>query len=287
MKTSIVTVNRNDGYKEKERLLIHLRCLLDSFDEVNYVDWNSPTRSLLYEIIDDIPKTGRLKHFAIPPEINEEYKKIVPDFPKCNGSIAINLALRRTNADWFAATTCDNIPPFKHELQQFFNGPKDTFYIFSRREINYNDVLSNKDNLTEYRKFLTKNTKPNHSHAKVTPNDNYSLISCPGDFQLAPTKIWMDIKGFEEYMFFNCFIDTNIQKKVVLNNYKLVPNFDIPMYHMSHAHILPQGHTKALHKNAEAVPKYNDPWKWVEYFQESENDDDWGMFTTDIEHEII
>ena len=70
MKTSVITYNRNDGYKENERFTIHLKTLLDTFNEVNYVDWNSPTRSFLYEVIDEIPKTGRLKHFIVPPEIH-------------------------------------------------------------------------------------------------------------------------------------------------------------------------------------------------------------------------
>jgi len=64
--------------------------------------------------------------------------------------------------------------------------------------------------------------------------------------------------------------------------------FDLPMYHMSHENILPQSHTKKLHKNASKIPpKYNDPWKWVEYFQESENDETWGLSDIEIEYEII
>jgi len=88
-------------------------------------------------------------------------------------------------------------------------------------------------------------------------------------------------------MFYNCFIDTNVQKKVALAGYKLEALFDLPMYHMSHENILPQAHTKKLHKNAaKTPPKYNDPWKWVEYFQTSENEDDWGLGDTEIEYEL-
>jgi len=70
-KTCVIVFGRNDGYKEKERFIIHITRMLETFDEVIYVDWNSEKRSFLYEIIDDIPKTGRLKHFVIEPKIKQ------------------------------------------------------------------------------------------------------------------------------------------------------------------------------------------------------------------------
>ena len=95
MKTGVITFNRNDGYKERERIIIHLRTLLDTFDEVNYVDWNSPTHSSLYDVIHDIPNEGRIKHFIIPPFV---HTAIVGDrkVSKCLGNFAFNIALRRT-----------------------------------------------------------------------------------------------------------------------------------------------------------------------------------------------
>jgi hypothetical protein len=33
--------------------------------------------------------------------------------------------------------------------------------------------------------------------------------------------------------------------------------------------------------------KYNDPWEWVEFFEESKNDDDWGLNNVEIEFESI
>jgi hypothetical protein len=288
MKTSVITFSRNDGYKEKERIAIHLNTLLDTFDEVNYVDWNSPTHSLLYDVLDMIPKTGRLKHFVIPPFIHQMYENHIPDFPKCFGPISFNLALRRTDADWIVTTTTDNIPPDKEELQEIINkSDRNVFYTISRREIEYSEALKNINNLPDYKKYLKQTTEPRYYPTKVTPNDNYSLINCCGDFQLAPREIWLDIKGFEENMFHNCFIDTNIQKKVILNGYKLEAIYDVPMYHMSHDNILPQSNTTKLHEKADKKPpKYNDPWKWVEWFTESQNDDSWGLANTEIEYEI-
>jgi hypothetical protein len=289
MKTSVVTFSRNDGYKEKERFIVHLNTLLETFDEVNYVDWNSPTHSFLYDVLDMIPKTGRLKHFIIPPSVHQIYSNEIPDFPKCFGPLAFNLALRRTNADWVVSTTTDNIPPTKNELLKLINsGDENVFYTISRREVEYNSILQNINDIPNYVKYLNSITEPRYFYAKVTPNDNYSLINCCGDFQLAHKKIWWEVKGFEENMFYNCFIDTNIQKKAALKGYKLKAIFDVPLYHMSHDNILPQAHTNKLHDAADKkTPHYNDPWKWVEYFTESENDENWGLAETEIEYEVF
>lgn len=289
MKTAVITYNRNDGYKEKERFAIHLNTLLDTFDEVNYIDWNSEGKSLLYEVEDLVPKTGRIKHFVIPPSVHKMYTSLLPDLPFVMSSIPFNIALRRTDADWVVATTTDNIPPSKEELHKIINGSDgNTFYTISRREIEYAEVLQNIDDLPKYRQYLSKNTQPRHYPAKVTPNDNYSLINCCGDFQLSPTHIWKDIKGYEENMYYNCFQDTNVQKKVVLAGYNLKALLDPPMYHMSHEHHLPQLHTNKLHENSKKKSqKYNDMWEWVEFFEESQNDDDWGLNKTEIEYEVF
>ena len=34
-------------------------------------------------------------------------------------------------------------------------------------------------------------------------------------------------------------------------------------------------------------PKYNNLWKWVEYFNKSENTDTWGFSNIEIEYETI
>jgi hypothetical protein len=90
-------------------------------------------------------------------------------------------------------------------------------------------------------------------------------------------------------MFYNCFIDTNIQKKAVLGGYDLKAVFEVPMYHMSHKNHLPQGgDVNNLHQVAETkTPKYNDPWDWVENFTTSQNSDDWGLGNIEIEFETI
>jgi hypothetical protein len=289
MKTAAIVSSRNDGYKEKERLIIHLTSLLETFDEVIYVDWNSPTQSFLYEILDDIPKTGRLKHFVIPPHIHNMFAEAIPDLPNCYDPLAINLAIRRTDADWITCTTLDIIPPFREDFIKFINTlDKNTFYSISRRETDYGEVLKNKDNLTEYRKYLNSTSFPRYFPAKVTPNDNYSIINCCGDFQLAHRDVFYKIKGYEENMCYKCFTDTNIQKKAVLNGFGLKVEYDLPIYHMSHENMLPQSHTTKIHKAADKKPpRYNDAYEWVECFTTSKNGDNWGLGDTEIEFEIF
>jgi hypothetical protein len=291
MKTSVITFGRNDDYKEKDRFIIHLTTLLDTFDEVIYVDWNSPERSFLYEVIDNLPKTGRLKHFVITPYYHDLLTNSDPDVQKCNNVLAVNIALRRTDADWVAITTIDNIPPLKEELIDFIkNNDENTFYTFSRRDAEYEEVLKNTNNLTEYRKYLGTITEPRYFPAMVTPNDHYSLINCCGDFQLASKNVWNTIKGLEESMIYSCFVDTNVQKKAVLNNFGLKAIYDIPVYHMSHTkNMVPQGgDMTTLHENSSnRPPKYNSAWNWVEWFTESQNTEDWGLANTEIEFEVF
>jgi FkbM family methyltransferase len=289
-KTAVVVFGRNDGYKEKERFIIHLTTMLDTFDEVIYVDWNSPTNSFLYEVIDQIPKTDRLKHFIIPPEYallmsnNDEKAQI------CNSVLSFNLGLRRTDAEWVVLSTTDIIPPSREELHKFISqANKNSLYTFSRRDVDYDDVISNSYKLNDYREYLNKTTQPRHFPTKVTPNDNYSIFNCCGDFQLAPKNLWYKIRGYEEPMLYACFADTNVQKKAVLYGFDLVPIYDVPLYHMSH---------KGMGNDGSSPSKqyYNDAWEWVEFFDKyedyghimfSRNADTWGFSNVEIEFEVI
>ena len=289
-KTAVVVFGRNDGYKEKERFAIHLTTMLEAFDEVIYIDWNSSTHSFLYNVLDMIPKTGRLKHIVIPPEYalmmsnNDDKAQI------CNSVLSFNLGLRRTDAEWIVLATTDIIPPTKETLNKFIlQANKHSFYTFSRRDIEYDDVIANKDNLDEYRKNLDQTTEVRYFPAQVTPNDKYSIFNCCGDFQLTTKNIWYKMRGYEEPMLYACFVDTNAQKKAVLYGFDLVPIYDIPLYHMSH---------KGMGNDGSSPSKqyYNDAWQWVEYFDKREelghimysyNADTWGYSNVEIEFEIF
>jgi hypothetical protein len=289
--TAAVVYGRNDGYKEDERGLINLTSLLETFDEVIYVDWNSEEYSFIYNIIDKLPKTGRLTHYAIPPNIVNQLVNNDPDAIPCISVLPQNIAIRRCNKDYIACVAMDILPPSKKTLDGFISkADENTFYTFSRRETDYDKVVENKDSIDKYRKYLDKTSEPRKFIAKVTPNDNYSLINCCGDFQLASKKVWEGVKGHEESMIYSCFQDTNVQKKAILNNFKLEAIFDVPLYHMSHkGNTVPQGgDMNTLHEiTKKRPPKFNDAWKYVEYFSQTENLDSWGFSDIEIESETI
>jgi hypothetical protein len=283
-KTAILLGCRNDGYKEDERVIVCLTSMIETFDEVWFCDWNSPKENgpLLWKLKDKIPHTGKIKHFIIDENIAQlltHYNSKVSPF---NGVLSQNIMLRRCTADWVVCSTMDIIAPKKEHLNIFLSkANKDTFYSISRRDIEYNDLEKiGFENWKQFRDELDNTSQSRHFPAKVTPNDNYSLINCCGDFQLAHKNIWNKIKGFEEQMLYSCYNDTNIQKKAVLNGYNLEAYFDLPLYHLSHTGMGNDG-------SSPSKQHYNDPWKWIEYFTESENDDNWGLSDTEIEYEIF
>ena len=290
MKIASVVVNRNDGYKDFKRGIIHFKLMCESFDEVNYVDWNSPEGSFIWEIENKIPKKGKINHYCIPPSIVDQMI-MDKNAQKCNESLSRNIAIRRSKADWVVSTNIDIIPPTRRELKNLIKTlDKNTFYTISRREAPKDIIYNNPIN--KLRESLS--TIPaRHFPAKVTPNDNYSLINCCGDFQIAHKSVWDELKGFEEEMIYACYVDSNIQKKSILANFNLKVLYEPALYHMEHgAYFTKEDGTRVNDKNNIGSYKgdnkaYNDPWKWVEMFKKTENNKDWGLGNIVVETEII
>jgi len=285
METTAVLLNcRNDGYKEDDRFIVCINSMLETFDEVWYCDWNSPSDkgSMLWKLKDYIPKTGKIRHFVIDPATTDLLTGHDPRIGDFSYIIPQNILLRRCKADWIVSSAIDIIAPKKEYLDNFLSkANKNTFYSISRRDVEYEDLEKiGFDKWREFRDKMDKTSQPRIFPTKVTPNDEYSLINCCGDFQTAHRDVWNKIKGFEEQMIYACFQDTNIQKKAVLNGYNLEAHFNLPLYHMSH---------KGMGNDGSSPSKqhYNDAWKWVEFFTESENDENWGLASTEIEFEII
>ena len=284
MKTAALLYVRNDGYKENERVIVCLSSMLDTFDEVILLDWNSPEdkKPLLWEIKDKLPKTGKLKHYVIPPSAANALTYEDPDAQACTQVISTNLMLRRCDADWIVATTIDIIAPKREKLLEFItNADPKTFYTVSRRDFEIGDLEEfGFDRWKEYRDHLDTISQPRYFPARVTPNDNYSIINCCGDFQMAHKSVWEGIKGYEEEMIYACFQDTNVQKKAVVYGYDLQAIYDLPLYHMSHKGMGNDG-------SSPSKQKYNDALVWVEWFKESSNTDNWGYKNIEIEYETF
>jgi len=283
---------RNDGYKEDKRFVVCMNSMLETFDEVWYCDWNSPKDqgSFLWKVQDQIPKTGKIRHFIINEDVTKILTQDNPNVGPYAFILAQNLMLRRCQADWITSTAMDIIAPKKEYLDKFISkADKNTFYSISRREAEYPELEKmGFENWKEFRDKMDVTSEPRRFYAKVTPNDNYSLINCCGDFQTAHKNVWHSIKGFEEEMLYACYPDTNVQKKAILNGFKLEAYFDLPLYHLSHKNMVPQdGNIETLHENAKNKQIiYNDPWEWVEFFEESKNDNNWGFGNIEIEYEI-
>ena len=284
MKIAALLYVRNDGYKEDERVLVCLKSMLDTFDEVFLLDWNSPEgkNPLLWDIENKLPKTGKLKHMVIPPNVAKMLTNYDPKAQVCTQVISSNLMLRRCDADWIVATTIDIIAPNKDKFHEFLSkADKNTFYTVSRRDFEIQDLEKHGfENWKSYRDILDSISQERRIPAMVTPNDHYSLINCCGDFQLAHRDLWNDIKGFEEKMLYACFQDTNVQKKAILKGYNLEAIYDLPLYHMSH---------KGMGNDGSSPSKqtYNDAWEWIEWFEESKNPNNWGFSDIDIEYETL
>jgi hypothetical protein len=294
MKLGVVVVNRNDGYKDFERGIIHFKSMLDTFDEVTYIDWNSPSGSFLWEIKDQLPKTGKIKHFVIPKEIVSQVI-VDPTAQKCNETLSRNIGIRRSDADWIVSTNLDIIAPKREDLLNTINKLNDnTFYTISRRE-GPKEVIYKYPH-TEWEKIreeLYQTIPERHFPAMVTPNDKYSLINCCGDFQLASRKVWHKVKGFEENMIYACFADSNVQKKAVLNGFGLEVLYNPPLFHMEHgAYYTKEDGTRVLDSENKGSYQgdskaYNSAWDWVEAFSESYNPEEWGWGDIEIEFEVF
>jgi hypothetical protein len=283
-KTAILLGCRNDGYKEDERVITCLTSMVESFDEVWFCDWNSPSNKdpLLWKLRDQIPQTGKIRHFIIDEDTAKLLGNSNPKVSPFNGVLSQNIMLRRCQADWIVCSTMDIIAPKKEYLDDFVSkADKNTFYSVSRRDVEYSELEKmGFENWKEFRNKMDLESEPRILPAKVTPNDNYSLINCCGDFQFAHKNIWHKIKGFEEQMIYACFNDTNVQKKAVLNNFNLTAYFDLPLYHLSHTGMGNDG-------SSPSKQHYNSAWDWVENFQKTQNEEDWGLGDTEIEFEII
>jgi hypothetical protein len=294
MKIGVVVVNRNDGYKDFERGLIHFKSMLDTFDEVTYIDWNSPNGSFLWEIKDQLPQTGKIKHFVIPPEIVSQII-VHPKAQQCNEGLSRNIGIKRSECDWVVSTNIDIIPPKREDLIKLIETlDPNTFYTISRREAPKEIVYKHgHENWKQLQEELYNTIPERHFPAMVCPNDHYSLINCCGDFQLAPKHVWEGIRGFEEEMVFACFVDTNAQKKAKLKGYGLEVLYNPPLFHMEHgAYYTKEDGTRVSDPTNKGSFKgddkaYNDVWQYVEFFEQTDNSENWGLGNIEIEFEKI
>ena len=294
MKTSVVVIARNHEYGTvslKDRAIFCLNSLIDSFDEVTYVDWASPQYSLLYDIKNELNFKGNLKHFIITPEISDILTEGIPNIQKPCEVLARNIGIKRSTGDWIVTTNIDIICPDGKKLKSLFKSlDQNTMYTVSRRGVDYENIikyyntLNSKNNIyqswKEIREYLNSTIHEANPPEKVVEGDDYSLINCCGDFQCAPKHIWDDIRGFEENLVYALYTDTNVQKKAVMHGYGLKALYSPYIFHINHG---PGGGGFLTGYN----PIANDPYKAIISQNKTNNSELWGFGGIDIEYEVF
>lgn len=295
-----VVISRNDGYggDQPDKFIYCLRGLLRACDEVIYVDWNSPGGvSLFDQVRDSIPERGRLRHIRIPPELHRELvgevlarpavRELIPnivveDAQFCVEVLARNIGLARLGSDWSFTCNADVLCGTREEI---LRGIVDvnTFHCIARRETSFpvlrNAALPGTELLD---RFLSRYGHQFQQHGPGSPlgeRDIWSLITCPGDFQLAHRSVWERIRGFEESLLLRGYADSNVQKKAALAGYNLQLIRTIPAFHLAH---YPDTGASGGTTNA----GWNDADRALWNFTETTNPADWGFSSRQFQEEI-
>jgi hypothetical protein len=289
MKVSAVIVSRNDNYGGhlNERATYCFNSAIDTYDEVIYVDWNSSTHSLLYDIKDNIKFKGNFKHFVITPEIASLLTNHDPNAQKCCEVLARNIGLRRATGDYLVSTNIDIIHPKRNELENVIgNISKDTFYTISRRHTDWEQIKEFHNDEIKFneweqlREYLISNSEERHFDEATVSGDNYSIINCCGDYQIAPKHVWKEIRGMEEDLIYSLYADTNVQKKAIMHGFGLKAIYSPALFHIEHG----KGGGGFLDGINKLV---NDPYRAIVHQEKTLNTESWGFGNTDIEFEIF
>lgn len=289
MKISAVIVSRNDNYGGhlNERATYCFNSAIDTYDEVIYVDWNSPNHSLLYDIKDNISFKGNLKHIVITPEIAAILTNHDEHAQKCCEVLARNIGLRRATGDWLLSTNIDIIHPIREELENILQRlDNNSFYTISRRHTDWDTIKAFHNGEIKFsewktlRDHLIENSDERHFEEKTIDGDDYSIINCCGDYQIAPRQVWEEIRGFEEDLIYPLYADTNVQKKAIMHGLGLRALYHPPLFHIEHGRG-GGGFLDGINK------KCNNPHRAILNQNLTQNHETWGFKEINIEYEIF
>ncbi len=279
-----VVISRNDNYGGDlaRKFTYTLSALLANFDQVYYVDWNSPTQSLFEEVRLEIPSTGKLHVITITPEMVPLLTENDPDVQFCVEVLARNIGARRLNTDYIISTNSDVMVVSRENIIKNISGA-DTFDVIARTDIPFSTVTGLPygsqqlfDYMLAHRALWQFNQ--HQSGSPLGPQDRWSLISCCGDFQLAHRDIWHNIRGFEENLVYRGYADSNIQRKADFAGYKLNLVRDTLAFHFTH---YPDsgstGGNSARWNTPAAIYDYNG----------TTNNENWGFADYDFKVEIV
>jgi hypothetical protein len=279
-KISVVVTGRNDDYSGdlEKRMIPSLNSFIEEYEEIIYVDFNSENGSFIESIKNKISHKSKLRSITVTPKdidnISINYKN------KFIEVLARNIGIRRATGDFILSTNPDIICTYPN----INNLDDKTMYVSARRDVpielysefngNIKSFLLNKINFFQKKPRVVDND----GNPIWDPNDRWSVVVCCGDYQLAHKDIWHSIKGFEESAIGRCYADSNLMKKAALNGYSL-KELDIPVFHLNH-------NTPKYIKNDKETPK-NCQVTYVQNFENTSNDNNWGFSNLIFKEEII
>jgi hypothetical protein len=269
-------ISRNDGYggDQPRKFLYCLHGLLAACDEVIYVDWNSPGDISLLDLVrDKLPLTGKLRHIQISQEMAGLLTDHSIDVQLCVEVLARNIGLRRLTTDYRIACNGDILCGSRRSIEEGIIDGR-TFHCVARREARFQDIVrQGEPGSAALHQWLHEHVSEFPQHASGSPlgeRDEWSLITCPGDFQLAHRDVWHGIRGFEESLIMRGYTDSNVQKKAALAGLGLELVRNIAAFHFGH---YPNTGASGGSTNS----GWNDADKALWNFERTTNPETWGF----------
>ena len=276
MKSSVVLASKNDNYGGNlhKRTTMALTSLIENHDEVVFVDWKTINgEGVISNIKNNLPHTKKLKWVQVPKELLQIKYPSIANYTIIE-SIGRNVGIRRSNYDFIVST---NIYIVSTPLD-FGKLNINSFYTVPRRDVNESLHLSF-DNYQSLYSHLILNKDSFIPKEKVSnEDDRWSLVICPGDYQIGHRDIWFKMKGFEESVLFGCGIDSNVMKKAsYTSEIKVLDHY---IFHLNHG-------KNAERSEDETIPPMSDQQTVIKNFTETTNPENWGLFDEELPIEII
>jgi|TARA_B110000914_G_C15423770_1_gene427873 hypothetical protein len=254
MTISAVICGRNDNYGGHliERATYSINSLLETFDEVVYVDWNTEQGKKILTDELDIKDRSKLKVFTISPDKVMELIKGEQVPPMCE-VLSRNIGIRRAIGDIIVSTNIDIIAPSREQLDIVTSKLRQMEMItVIRKDLELSEVnkvfgnthLENENvpiifGVDSIRtKLMSPFVEITKNKLEQFPEKNHhtlsSVICGCGDFQIAHRETWYKIRGFEESMKKRQYADTTVQYKVLMQNGIVRGSNFPPIYHLEH-----------------------------------------------------
>ena len=281
MKTVVIpTRNDNYGMFLAERAIQCLNSMVEVFDEVIVVDWNSPHGvPLLEQIRDYIRPTGKIKNITVPKEFI--FENDLSECQPCCEVLARNVGIRRSTNEWIVSSNIDIIAtPFDESSLS-----EDILYTVPKYNVLENIHLIQLLSMETHQKI---NTLISNKHLfermktteEVIPDDKFSLIVGCGDFQIAHRRLWDEIRGFEEFLCYRCFADTNVMVKAACCEDYKTSILDIDIFHLEHKN-------NPYFWKKDSSTRRNEKKDAFDTYSRTMNEESWGFSDVEFETSII